>query len=265
MLKLYSLNPITKMKAIKFCICSGFLLFTLFSCQKEIEEKKISGNSGLEIRTPFDSLSVGERHNILLADYSTRHYFWDSITAAALVKSIDSVWKGNSPAIAPANFTKAYVTRIMRQFEPDGIYNDLSNSMFSHVMDSLRTWYPTPSYSLLDTIELMFRDGNIDIQRLKTLSGITAMNIYEREVVDGAISVIEYSQAFWDLEPDGDPGEEKFIIQLDALGYVLGWGKSVYGEIIKNGHLDVSNQWSRINDGLWTSATLSSGRLIKSP
>lgn len=256
------LSNLQKMKNLLFLL---FVSLTLFSCEKDfIKNTAEEKDPGLEIRgATFDELPVGEQHNIVLGDYRLRHSFRDSITPVALMSSIDSLWERRSIYAFDLGWKSRSITEL-NKFKPGGMYQIQTSQIFFDAVDTLKAKFPLYTFSLLDTIVDMIDNNDIDVNRLETLSGMTLMNVYVREVTDGAISILSHSTEFWGDDPGPGPVSDAFIIpQVDAAGFLIGWGWNAWNEYQNNGHLNIDNQKTRINSGCATAMAMSTGRLIK--
>ena len=64
-------------------------------------------------------------------------------------------------------------------------------------------------------------------------------------------------------ECPGPPPEMAQLIQIDCVGYLVGWWVALSAEIGANGHADISNQWKRIGAGAAAAISWSMGGPVR--
>lgn len=89
------------------------------------------------------------------------------------------------------------------------------------------------------------------------------------ELSKSFLSLMKGSAAHWRDQPlattetSGTPPELGQLVQIDCVGYLVGWWSALATEISANGRADISNQYKRIGAGAATAVSWSMGGPIR--
>lgn len=78
-------------------------------------------------------------------------------------------------------------------------------------------------------------------------------------LIRGSIAIGLSSNEFWYANSgELEPSVSAYLIQADALGYIIGWGRAVINDY-RNNNLHPSGQGRRIEDGIYVGVSFSLG------
>lgn len=110
-------------------------------------------------------------------------------------------------------------------------------------------------YSLGMTQGYAYNFFKSEFKRLEEKYQFVSFNENEGELFLGLLNIAKSSNEYWHVGSDAfdlppvDPNEpEPVIVQVDLIGYIVGWGKAVWADY-DSGNLHSSGQWRRIKAG----------------
>lgn len=163
-----------------------------------------------------------------------------------MIAKLDYLKEHSDPASIQAMWTEEISTLsnnpLLLTSRETGMVNELK-AIFSTV------------YSLGMTQGYAYNFFKMEFKRLEDKYQFLSFNENEGELFLGLLNIAKSSNEYWHVGspsfdlPPVDPNElEPVIVQVDLIGYIVGWGKAVWADY-DSGNLHSTGQWRRIKAG----------------
>lgn len=297
-LLLYFFFVMKKQKSIfTFLSCSIFvaLLFAglgLNSCTKSnVADISSAPNNLILQNRNTDSIeelieSAGDLHNaamdsILQVDLSS---FQTHTSKAQKMIDISNYYFLSNKGVDLSPYDTTYIRDIVgaildgQYFAPDTHWGDLmSDGWLSNYVDSTEMTFVDAVRGVFltdftgESLEDICDKIDSDLDAIETAYQNTTWQQGTGHLAGGLIFLTKGStkyvrnnySTYAGTAPGWDSPPPQAWIQLDAFGYIVGWGNAVYNDW-SNGTLDPSGQYNRINQGVSAAVLTSSGGFIRS-
>lgn len=94
---------------------------------------------------------------------------------------------------------------------------------------------------------------------------VSSSSYMKGEAIGGYLAIMKNSAEYWKTQTPSTSNVDKpaGFVQVDATGYLIGWGKATALELWDNGHLDINNSNHRIGAGVVGASFASGGKALK--
>lgn len=94
---------------------------------------------------------------------------------------------------------------------------------------------------------------------------VSSSSYMKGEAIGGYLAIMKNSAEYWKTQTPSTSNVDKpaGFVQVDATGYLIGWGKATVLELWDNGHLDINNSNHRIGAGVVGASFASGGKALK--
>jgi hypothetical protein len=259
------------MKTLNFLLV--FAVAILFAA---CEKNELGSNSyKLNSRTSYDYTDAGDIHNACLSEIIESPNEWSEMDREEGFTTIDGIMSTYFDEVLEESYENDGLEDAFDEMCDDWDFSDylsLGNSRLSSLISGsainvhetsmilrLRSLFSMNFVSLTEPQKVQRIQDSLDVF-LAQIANYPAN--YPQSEVRAAVYLTYGSSSYWDTYGDTNGEVEKWI-QIDAIGYLIGWGEAWLDDQGPGYSNSGSAQWKRIKAGIAGGVAGSSGKWFK--